>query len=385
MDRIYLDHNATTPLDQRVQQAMIEAQLRAPGNPSSQHAEGRLARRLLDDACEEIGQLLGTELATTAADRVILTSGGTEANNLALFGMAGLLERERPGHAIVSSIEHPSVLRAADMLRSHGWQIDHLGVDSQGVVHVGDLPRLMRDDTRFVSVMLGNNETGALQPIAELAEITRTAGVALHTDASQVVGKLPVDFRALGVDALSLAGHKFHGPRGIGALVVRQGVSLHPAMAGGPQQLALRPGTEPLGLVVGLQTALRLAQVDQPDRARRLAGLRDRLEARLLADWPALVVNSRQAPRVPQTLSVAFVGLDRQALVMALDMAGVACSTGSACSSGSSEPSTTLRAMGLEEPIVQGSLRFSVGAPTTASEVDLAADRILKVANDLSR
>jgi cysteine desulfurase len=379
---IYLDHNATTQLAPEVADAMRECQSPDYANPASQHAPGRRARRKMEDARERIGELLGAQLTGTSPDRVIFTSGGTEANNLALFGLslAGT-----PSHAIISAIEHPSVVGPAEELARRGWQIDRLPVDKNGVVCVDKLSGRLRSDTAFVSVILGQNETGVLQPVREIAEICSRHEVPCHSDAAQVVGKLPVNFHALGVSALTVAAHKFHGPLGIGVLVLRSDVELRPQLFGGFQQGGLRPGTESLALTVGLLRALELWHAERDARAARLQQLRDLLETDLLRGWPAAVVIGRDAPRLPHTSNIAFVGLERQALFMALDQAGVACSTGSACASGSSEPSPVHLAMGLDRDQISSALRFSLGAATREADVRDSVQRILKCCNDLRR
>lgn len=381
---IYLDHNATTPVLPEVADAMRQCYAAPYLNPSSQHEYGRRARCKIEDARERIGQLLGADMSGTEADQVLLTSGGTEANNLAVRGLLEAADAQ-PGHLIISAIEHPSVAVLADHLARAGWQVDRLGVDVRGVLRLDELPKLLRPDTRLVCAILGQNETGVLQPVVELAPICGKRGVPVHTDAAQVVGKLPVHFRKLGVATMSVAAHKFHGPLGIGALVVRHGVELQPQLFGGFQQAGLRPGTESVALAVGMMRALELWHTERESRAARLAQLRDRLEHAICQAWPEAVVLGADAPRLPQTLNIAFVGLDRQALFMALDQAGVACSTGSACASGSSEPSPALLAMGCNEALAGSALRFSLGAGTTPEEVDQAALRILRVCNDLRR
>jgi cysteine desulfurase len=332
------------------------------------------------------------------ADQVIFTSGGTEANNLALRGLlrATTPPQPRPSlvgasaettspRLIISTLEHPSIARTAAHLAASGTQVDYLPADESGVIRMEPLSRLATRHSQLVSIMLASNETGVLQPVAEIAAICRERGVLVHTDAVQAVGKIPVDFRALGVDALSCTAHKFHGPLGIGALIVRHGVSLDPLMFGGFQQAGLRPGTESVALAVGMVAALEAWAREANSRRSRLSDLRDQLERTLRAADPAAVVVGAAAPRLPHTSNIAFVGLDRQAIVMALDLAGVACSTGSACASGSSEPSPALVAMGLPEEQISGSVRFSLGAATTAAEIDEAARRILNVCNNLRR
>jgi cysteine desulfurase len=376
---IYLDYNSTTPLLDEVAAAMAEWQTARFGNPSSQHAIGRRARQALEQARDEIGRMLGAQLAGSSRDRVIFTSGGTEANNLALLGMVRFADPDvPPGEAIISAIEHHSVTAVAELLERRGWTIHRLGVTRDGVVDPATLDGRLNERTRFVSVMLANNETGVIQPVAEIARRCRALGVPMHTDAAQIVGKLPVDFRALGVAALTVAAHKFHGPLGIGALVIRHDLELQPLVIGGFQQEGLRGGTESVALAVGMHAALAAWERDKQARAERLRTLRDRLEARLQEGYGGgVVINGAGAQRLPHTSNVALVGLNRQALVMALDLAGVACSTGSACASGSSEPSRTLLAMDCDPEVLAASVRFSLGATTTAEEIDEAAGRIL--------
>jgi cysteine desulfurase len=386
MDVIYLDHNSTTPLLGEVAAAMAEWQTGKFGNPSSQHQLGRRARQALEHAREEIGRILGARLSGREPDRVIFTSGGTEANNLALLGLAGLHDAQAaPGEAIISAIEHPSVAAAVEFLERRGWTIHRLGVTRDGVVDLGPLDRWLTERTRFVSVMLANNETGVLQPVAEITRRSRALGVPVHTDAAQVIGKLPVDFRALGASALSVAPHKFHGPLGIGALIARHDLPLQPQWFGGFQQAGLRPGTEAVALAVGMHAALAAWEREGAARTTRLRALRDRLEAGLAAGYDGpMVVNGAAAERLPHTSNLALVGLERQALLMALDQCGVACSTGSACASGSSEPSPVLAAMGCDPSVLESSLRFSLGATTREDEIAEAVQRILSVCANIA-
>jgi cysteine desulfurase len=381
---IYLDHNATTPMAPQVADAMDRAMRAGYANPASQHELGRRARRTIESARTQIVELLGGETSGRLPDRLIFTSGGTEANNLALLGMA-------PGHAdggnrlITSPIEHPSVAAAAEQLARHGWQVDRLGVTPSGVVDADSLQSLLHPHTRLVSVMLGNNETGALQPIAALAAEAGECGVPLHTDAVQAVGKIDVHFRRLGAAAMSFTAHKFHGPVGIGGLLVRGHVDLQPQLFGGFQQAGVRPGTESVPLVVGMQAALELWHAERDARRERLTSLRNRLEQQLTAGRPNTLVVAADAVRLPHTTNIAFVGLDRQALFVALDLEGIACSTGSACASGSSEPSPVLVAMGCGEGVIRGSLRLSLGTGTTPGQIDEAARRILLVCKRLEQ
>ncbi len=379
-DPIYLDHNATTPIDPRVVGAMASAWREIGANPASQHAAGRKARRVLEECREGILALLGGKTSGMEADRLIFTSGGTEANQLALLGFSA----ERRGPVVISAIEHPSIAGAADELARRGTQVTKLPVKNDGVVDLAACHSAIRNpQSAIASIMLANNETGVIQPVKELAAICQESNIPLHTDAAQAVGKIPVSFRDLGVAAMTVAPHKFHGPLGIGALIVRHDCALQPIFFGGFQQAGLRPGTECVALAVGFFTALKLYYDESDQRQQRMTSLRDQLEALLLQGAPDAVVIGAAAPRLPHTTNIAFPGINRQALVMALDMAGVACSTGSACASGSSEPSPVLLAMGLEKRLIEGSIRLSLGAFTSAADVEQAARRILKCVNHL--
>jgi cysteine desulfurase len=379
MDSIYLDHNATTPCRQEVIDSLARAWRDFSANPASQHWPGQLARRALDDARERIAEILGARLAGPQPDRLIFTSGGTEANNLAILGVAQHFHRATPGHLVISAVEHASIVGPAEHLLDQGWNVEALGVDGQGVVRIDRLDGLLRPDTRLVSVILGNHETGVLEPLPEISAHCGQRNIPVHTDAIQVVGKLPIDFRALGVGALSIAAHKFQGPLGIGALLLRHDFPLDPILFGGAQQSGLRPGTESVALAVGMRTALELWQAEHDHHAQRLTALRDRFEDGLRRTVPGLVVNGAGAPRLPNTSNLAFPGIDGQILLLALDQAGVACSAGSACSSGSTEVSPTLRAMNLSHDVLASSLRFSLGATTTDADIDEAIRRIADV------
>jgi cysteine desulfurase len=385
---IYFDHNSTTPIDERVVEAMVRTWRECGANPASQHGPGRKARRMLEEAREGIAQLLGARTGGMDADQVIFTSGGTEANNLALLGMMAEAPTRHKEFAaeyssivadvLVSAIEHPSVLGPAEELRRRGFKVRvAVPTNRQGKFDEAFLGSF--DSLPYLaSIMLANNETGMIQPVRQIAATAHEHGMLIHTDAVQAAGKIPVSFRELGVDAMTVAPHKFHGPLGIGALVVRHGVRLAPQLFGGFQQGGLRPATENVALAVGFFEALRLAVAEFSERAERMRSLRDELEQRLGEEFPDIVIIGKQAPRLPNTSCISFPGVDRQALVMALDLAGVACSTGSACASGSSEPSPTLVAMGLEEKVIRGAIRLSLGAFTTAVEVAEGASRIIK-------
>jgi cysteine desulfurase len=387
---IYLDHNATTPIDPRVVEAMADCFARVHANPASQHRPGQQARRVLEDARERIAEILGADLSGPQADRLVLTGTATEANNLAILGIAeaavGPVPRGDgpPPQIIISSVEHASVIEPAEHLLERGWRLDTLPVSPDGVVRAELLPGWLGPATRLASVILGNHETGVLQPVAALAEACNRAGVPLHTDAAQVVGKLPVDFRRLGAAAMSFGAHKFHGPPGIGGLLLRHDAAVAPRSFGGPHQGGLRPGTEAVALAVGMRAALEFWLDEHDERARRIEALRDRFERQLKAGLPGVVIHGEKAPRLPNTTSAAFPGIEGQVLLVALDLAGVACSVGSACSSGSTELSPTLLALGQSPETAASSLRFSLGATTTEEEIDEAVRRILHVCRELA-
>lgn len=369
---IYLDCNATTPLDERVLEAMQRCARQIVGNPASQHAAGRQARRTLEEARRRIGHLLGAAVETADADQVILTSGGTESNNLALSGLT------RPGgRIVVSAIEHPSVLEAARALTAAGRSLEVVAPDRSGLVPVEAWQPWLVPPTQLVSLMLANNETGILQPVAALAELAARQGIPVHTDAVQAAGKIAVHFRQLGVTSMSVAAHKLHGPVGIGALIVRHGVPVTAILHGGVQQRQIRPGTESVILAVGFCRALELWHLEAEQRADRMRRLRDYFEQQILSALPEAVVIGADQDRVPHTSLIAFPGCDRQALFLALDSRGVACSVGSACASGSSEPSPVLRAMKVPDSWLHSALRFSLGAMTSQAEIEEAARRVV--------
>jgi cysteine desulfurase len=383
-ERIYLDHNATTPIFPEVLESMRACWSQPYLNPASQHEFGRRARRTLEDARERIAELLGA----TTRDRVIFTSGGTESNNLAIRSLLHARSPDSPlassqPHAIISPIEHHSITTLANHLAQTECHVDNLCVDSNGVIGTDNLLSLKQPNTRFVSAMLVNNETGVLQPIAELAAICNVHNIPLHTDAAQAAGKLPINFKELGAATMTIAAHKFGGPIGIGALLVRAGVELSPILHGGVQQSGVRPGTESVPLAVGMQTALDLWNKNRREWLAQLQSLRSEFETSLKGSDGQIEVLGEKVDRLPTTSNVAFVGLDRQALFVALDQAGVACSTGSACASGSSEPSPTQLAMGCRPAVVSSALRFSFGVQTTLAEVTESTDRIIRISNNL--
>lgn len=376
MSRAYFDHNATTPPDPAVVDAMRRALIEDFGNPSSVHHFGQRAKALLDEARSSVSTLIGAEPA-----EVVFTSGGTEADNLAIRGAAEALEPTGRRHLIASGIEHEAVLNTVKALARRGWTVTLLPVDASGIVSPAALEAVVTRQTALVSVMHANNEIGTVQPIAELASIAHGAGALMHTDAVQSVGKIPVDVRRLGVDLLSLSAHKINGPKGSGALWIKRGTRLVSTMTGGKHERNRRGGTENVPGIVGLGVAADLAR--KKASLADLAALRDRLEREILDTVPGTQVNGAREPRVPNTTNISFDGVEAESLLIALDLEGFAVSTGSACSSGTLEPSHVLRAMGLPSHRRQNSIRFSLGAGNTEAEVDQLVAKLPAVVEKL--
>ncbi len=374
-DRIYLDHAATTPLDPDVQQAMAEVQVGPFGNPSSVHATGRHARAELDRARRQVADALGAQ-----PHEIVFTSGGTEANNLAIAGIARSADR---GHTAVSAIEHHAVLRAAWALRDRGFEISEILVDVHGLVTPDALAAQLRPDTALVSIALANNEIGTVQDISTLARIAHDAGALVHTDAVQAVGQLDINVDRLGVDLLSLSGHKIYGPKGIGALYVRDGVELEPLAWGGAQEMGRRAGTENVAAAVGLAHALTAACVLRRTMNSRLAELSGALVDAVLAHVPHARLTGHPTSRVPTIASFAFANVDAEPLLINLDLDGVDASSGAACEAGSVEPSHVIEALGLPPPYRRGPLRLSLGRATTRGEVLRATKIVSRHANRL--
>jgi len=368
--RIYLDHNATTPLLDPVLDAVTKALAGEFGNASSVHTFGQRARVALDTARGAVAALIGADPA-----EVVFTGSGTEADNLALRGAAEALDATGRRHLVTSAIEHEAVLQTCRALERRGWRVTRLPVDGRGILDPATLEAHLTDDTAVVSVMHANNEIGTIQPVAALAALAHARGALFHTDAVQSAGKIPVDVRALGVDLLSLTAHKFHGPKGAGALWIRRALRLSAQMTGGRQERNRRAGTENVPALVGFGVAAQIAAARLDTEGPRQAALRDRLEQGILARVADTAVNGDRTARVPNTSNISFAGVEAEALLIALDLEGIAVSTGSACSSGTLEPSHVLRAMGLPAHRAQDSLRFSLGAGTTGAEID----RVLEV------
>jgi cysteine desulfurase len=363
--RVYFDHNATTPLDPGVLEVVTRVLRDEFGNPSSVHHFGQRAKAVLDDARTEVARLIGGE-----PSEVVFTSGGTEADNFALRGAAEALEPTGRKHLIATTIEHEAVLVTLKALARRGWKTTLLPVDATGIVSPDALREAIDDSTALVSVMHANNEIGTVQPVEALARIAHEHGALFHTDAVQSASKIPVDVRALGADLLSISAHKFYGPKGAGALWIKRGTRIAAILTGGKHERSRRAGTENVAGIAGLGAAAALAVKKLDAEAARLGALRDRLEAAVLAAVPGTAINGSRTPRVPNTTNISFEGIEAESLLIALDLEGFAVSTGSACSSGTLEPSHVLRAMGLPTHRTQNSIRISLGARNTDAEVD---------------
>jgi cysteine desulfurase len=363
--RVYFDYNASTPLAPEVIESLATISRNTFGNPSSVHHFGQQAKAVLDDARSAVAALVQGD-----ASEVVFTSGGTEADNLAIRGAAEAAEAAGRRHLVASAIEHEAVLNTVKALARRGWRTTLVPVDQSGIVSPDSVREALADDTALVSVMHANNEIGTIQPIAQIAAIAHDRGALMHTDAVQSAGKLSVSVRMLGVDLLSLSAHKFNGPKGVGALWVKRGTRMQPILTGGRHERGRRAGTENVPAIAGLGTAARLALSKLAGEAIRLAALRDRLESHVLENVPGTTVNGSRESRVPNTTNISFDRVEAESLLIALDLEGVAVSTGSACSSGTLEPSHVLRAMGFPMHRTQNSLRFSLGLFSTEQEVD---------------
>jgi cysteine desulfurase len=368
MRHIYMDHNATTPLREEALVAMLPYLQEEFGNPSSLHSFGRQARKAVETAREQVAVTLGAR-----PREIVFTGCGTESDNQAIKGVA-YANRDKGDHLITTQVEHKAVLQACQYLEKQGFRVTYLPVDRYGVVDPDDVARAITGQTVLVSVMFANNEVGTVQPIAEIGRICQERGVTFHTDAVQAVGKLPVDVMELGVDLLSLSAHKFYGPKGIGALYVRQGTKIDPLLHGGHQEWGRRAATENVAGIVGLGKAVELRRGEMAAEADRLAALRERLHAGIAARIDHVYLNGHPTRRLPGTLSLCFDYVEGEGIIMGLDLAGVAVSSGSACTSASLEPSHVLLAMGVRPATAQGSIRFSLGRENTEEDVDRVLD-----------
>ena len=369
---VYLDHNATTALDLRVLDAMLPFLQHPQGNPTSRHSFGRHARQAVENARAQVADTVGAH-----PTQVVFTSGGTEADNLAIQGVAAA---QAPTSIAVSTIEHPAVYRPAQYLMGRGWKIARIQVDENGRIALDSLNEVLQQKTTLVSVMAANNETGVLQDIPAIAEICRRHGALLHTDAVQALGKIALDFNALGANAMSLSAHKIHGPQGAGALVLDKRVDIRPLLYGGGQEKGLRSGTENIAAIVGFGLACELAQRELNDRIATIENLRNRLETGLRR--LGATIFGGESARLPNTSFFAFPNIEGETLVVAMDKKGFAIASGSACSSDSTEPSHVLLAMGVDAEFARGAVRVSLGAENTAMQVD---DFLLVLENELLR
>ena len=374
--RIYLDNAATTPCAPQVVEAMLPYFTQVYGNASSVHTWGREAKRAVEAARRQVQKALNA----AQPQEIFFTGGGSESDNWAIKGAALAC---RSGHIITTAIEHHAVLHTCQWLEKQGFRVTYLPVDGEGRVHPLDVERAFREDTILVSVMAANNEVGTLQPIGEIGEICRARGVLFHTDAVQAVGAVPIDVQALQVDLLSLSAHKIHGPKGVGALYVRKGTKLDSLLHGGAQERGFRAGTENLPGIVGLGKAIELATAQLADNAARMTALRERLIAGVMERVSGTRLNGHPTQRLPGNVNLSFEGVEGEALLLRLDLAGVAASSGSACTSGALDPSHVLMALGLTEAQAQGSLRLTLGTDTTAEEIDAVLDRLPPIVADL--
>ena len=364
MRRVYLDNNATTPLAPEVFEAMKPYLLEDFGNASSIHWFGQRAKNAVENARQQVAKLLNAR-----PGEVIFTSGGTESDNAAIFGIVQAARQPSP-HVITSSIEHHAVLNTAQALEKRGVSVTYVRVGPSGVVDPEDVQRAIRPETVLISIMHANNEIGTIQPLEEIGGIAREHDIYFHTDAVQSVGKIPVDVERLGADLLSLSAHKLHGPKGVGAMYIRKGTILKPLLYGGHHERDRRPGTENVPGIVGLGMAAELAWAHLEENARRLAGLRDRLERGILEAVPRVSVNGDPARRLPNTSNLCFDYVEGEGFVIAMDLRGIACSTGAACSSGAVEPSHVLSAIGRTPEQARSSIRLSLGRYNTAEDID---------------
>ena len=378
MTRVYMDYNATTPLAEAVADRMMAVLREEFGNPSSVHHFGQRAKSVVDEARSAVAELIGGD-----PSEVIFTSGGTESDNFALRGAAEALEPSGRRHLVSSGIEHEAVLNTLKALAKRGWQTTLVPVGAAGLLTAEALTGALTDQTAVVSIMHANNEIGTIQPVAELTRLAKARGAVVHTDAVQTAGKIPVNVKALGVDLLSISAHKFYGPKGVGALWVRRGLRLLPFMTGGKQERGRRSGTENVAAIAGMGVAARLAMAKMAEEASRLSALRDRLEQRILQAVPGTAINGDPDTRVPNTSNISFDRVEAESLLIALDLEGIAVSTGSACSSGTLEPSHVLKAMGLPTHRTQNSIRFSLGTANTEADVDRVVEALPGVVDKL--
>lgn len=374
---IYMDNAATTPTKPEVLKAMLPYFTDISGNPSSVHKAGRDARRAVETAREQVAEAIGCDKG-----EIYFTSGGTESDNWAIRG-AAYARRKKGNHIITSAIEHHAVLHCCEQLEKEGFEITYVPVDSEGFVNPADVESAITERTILITIMLANNEIGTIEPIADIAAIARAHDILLHTDAVQAVGSIPVNVNTLGVDLLSLSAHKFYGPKGIGALYIRKGVKINSLLYGGAQERSKRPGTENLTGIIGLATALTLATQNLDAHAAHLSALRDRLIDGILSTIPHTRLNGPRQNRLPGNVNVSVEYIEGEAQLLRLDLAGIGGSSGSACTSGSLDPSHVLLAIGLDHATAHGSLRLSLGDANTDEEVTIVLERLAQIVSTL--
>jgi len=375
--RIYMDHNATTPVHPAVLEAMLPYFTEFYGNASSVHTFGREARNGLEEARERIANLIGAQTS-----EIIFTSGGTESDNFAIEGAA--YENTKKGkHIITSLIEHPAVLNTCKHLETHGFEVNYLTVDKYGVIDLDELKDLIRDDTILLTIMHANNEVGTIQPMKEIGAIAKEKGIILHTDAVQTTGKIPVNINELGIDLMSMSAHKLYGPKGIGALYMRKGTKVEPLIRGGHHERNRRGGTENVPGIVGFGKAAELASASMETEGKRLWNLTEKLKNGLIEKLDYVYSNSHPVNRLPNTMNISFDYVEGESILLNLDMKGIAASTGSACSSGSLEPSHVLLALGICAATAQGTIRFSLGRANTEEDVDYLIEELPSIVTRL--
>ncbi len=368
-----MDHAATTPVRPEVLEEMLPFITEVYGNPSSIHRIGQSSKKALEEAREKVAALLGAD-----PKEICFTSGGTESDNLAVKGIA-YASMDKGKHLVTSAVEHQAVLNSCRFLEGNGFEVTYLPVDHYGVIDLEAAEKALRSDTILITVMLANNETGTIQPVSEIAGLAKKRGIPIHTDAVQALGKIPVNIENLGVDLLTLSGHKFNGPKGVGLLYVRNGISLQPLMHGGHHEGQLRAGTQNVAAIVGLAKAMELAIREMPQARKNLEKLRNQLEKNLLEKIQSARLNGHPERRLPHISNVSFGSVDNESLLLALDMKGISVSTGSACTSGAIEPSHVLKAMTLDPGRAESSLRFSLGMSNISEEVEVVIDSLVEI------
>lgn len=377
MERIYLDHSATTPMDKEVLEEMLPYYTEKFGNPSSIHYFGREVKKSVEEAREKIAKAIGAE-----TQEILFMSGGTEADNLAIKGVA-LANAKKGRHIITSAIEHHAVLDTCKFMKQHGYKVTYIPVDKDGLVRVEDIEAAITDETILISIMHANNEIGTIQPIADIGKLAKSRGIIFHTDAVQTIGKIPVNVKEMNVDLLSISAHKFYGPKGIGALYMKKGTKLLPISQGGSQERKRRPGTENVPAIVGMGKAIELAVANMSSEIKYLTRLRNKLINGVLNKIPNVQLNGHPINRLPGNANFSFNFIEGESLLLSLDMKGIAGSSGSACTSGSLDPSHVLLALGLSHETAHGSLRLTLGKSNTEEQIDYVLEVLPEIVGKL--